>query len=138
MYAPKRVMLIDDDPLTSLMFTKINERVGFATEILTFHSAVDALDYLLTPEVPTPEVIFLDIRMPIVSGWQFLKQFKSLDAPDLRQTKVFMLTTSVSQSDMNRAKKFDSVADYIVKPLTAARLQAIQTQLVAAPLTTAH
>ena len=122
-------MLIDDDPITSLLLERVNAIVDLTTEVASFHSAVDALDCLRQCDRHTaPEVIFLDICMPIVSGWQFLQQFKELENHHLASTRVYMLTTSTAQSDMNRAKKFDSVVDYIVKPLTIACLQRMQDE----------
>ena len=123
-------MLIDDDPITSLLLERVNALAGFSDEVTTFYSAVDALDCLRQcDETSAPEIIFLDICMPIVSGWQFLKKFKALENKHLANTSVYMLTTSSAQSDMNRAKKFDSVVDYVVKPLTVDRLQRIQNTL---------
>ena len=126
-----KVMIIDDDPVTSLLFNKINASVNFAKEAISFYSAVDGLDYLLSPEnqkQKAPEVIFLDICMPIVNGWQFLDRVNALENPSLQHTVIFMLTASSDQSDINRAKKFASVEDYIVKPLTIERLKIIQTK----------
>ena len=123
-----KIMLIDDDPITSLLLEKVNASVHFAKEVLTFYSAVDGLDYLLAlngkKQMP-PEVIFLDISMPIVSGWQFLERYKALGITE-QQTAIYMLTASADQSDINRARKFTHVEDYLMKPLTAGHLQAIQ------------
>ena len=127
-----KVMIIDDDPISGIILDKVNTHVNFAKEVISMYSAVDALDYLLSLEdwrKTAPEVIFLDICMPIVNGWQFLEQFKTLETPGLQNTKIFMLATSSDQSDINRAKKFGSVEDYIVKPLTADRLGAIQAKI---------
>ena len=124
-------MVIDDDPITSIMLEKINASVNFAKEVLSFYSAVDGLDYLLSLNdkvKAAPQVIFLDISMPIVSGWQFLERYSALDFP-LEKTAIYMLTASADQSDINRAKKFAHVHDYLVKPLTVSRLQAIQATL---------
>ena len=112
------IMVIDDDPMTAIIFEKINGVLHFAQEVLSFYSAVDGLDYLLTlkdSRQHAPDAIFLDITMPIVSGWQFLEQYEARSFPE---TTVYMLTASDDQSDINRAKKFANVKDYLVKPLT--------------------
>lgn len=132
MHVLDKILIIDDDPISGIILEKVNAHVHFATEVISLYSAVDALDYLLSLKdrrETAPEVIFLDICMPIVNGWQFLEQFKTLEAPGLQNTIIFMLATSSDQSDINRAKKFASVEDYIVKPLTADRLSAIQATL---------
>ena len=126
-----KAMIIDDDPITSILLEKINADVNFAREVISFYSAVDGLDYLLTTKdekQPVPEIIFLDINMPIVSGWQFLERYNELAIPE-GQTAIYMLTASADQSDINRAKKFANVEDYLVKPLTIARLKAIHANM---------
>ena len=127
-----KVMIIDDDPVSGIILEKVNAHLKLAKEIIGMYSAVDGLDYLLGLEERqqvAPDIIFLDIRMPIVNGWQFLEQYKTLQVPGLQNTTVFMLAASSDQSDINRAKKFASVEDYIVKPLTANRLRKIQASL---------
>ena len=126
-----KVMIIDDDPITSILLEKVNADVNFANKVLSFYSAVDGLDYLLSlneSRQTAPEVIFLDINMPIVSGWQFLERYRTLEISK-GPTAIYMLTASADQSDINRAKRFTHVNDYLVKPLTVGRLQTIQAAL---------
>ena len=124
----QKVLIIDDDPLTITLFQKVSAAARFAQEVVTCLSAVDGLDYLSGLEEKNeaaPEIIFLDICMPIVNGWQFLAYLKTLPISFLSHTKLYMLTASTDQSDIIRAKKFDIVEDYLVKPITAQRLQAL-------------
>ena len=126
----EQIMLVDDDPITSVVLHKINHTLPFAKELVSFYSAVDGLDYLTSLHETNqrqPEVIFLDITMPIVSGWQFLERYAALPASE---SKIFMLTASRSQSDIIRAKKCGDVEDYLVKPLTLNYLHAIQDRLL--------
>lgn len=125
----QKVLLVDDDPFTVMLFKKVNAIAGFSQEVIACLSAVDGLDYLSGLEEKgeaAPEAIFLDICMPIVNGWQFLEHLKNLPPTVLSQTKLYMLAASTDQSDIVRAKKFAIVEDYIVKPITVERLQAIQ------------
>ncbi|MGB3778414.1 MAG: response regulator, partial [Tunicatimonas sp.] len=113
-----------------LLAERANHRVQLAEQVLCFYSAVDGLDYLsglADQQQEAPEVIFLDICMPIVNGWQFLAQFNNFGWSD---TAVYMLASSTDQEHINRAKKVASVADYIVKPLTVERLLTIKNDLV--------
>ena len=122
-------IIIDDDPMTAIIFEKINGVLHFTREILGFYSAVDGLDYLLNLKdnrQDAPDAIFLDITMPIVSGWQFLEQYEALSFPE---TTVYMLTASDDQSDINRAKKFANVKDYLVKPLTLGLVKTVLEDL---------
>lgn len=124
------IIVIDDDPIAGLLVERANHKVQLAERVLCFYSAVDGLDYLTSlanQQEEAPEIIFLDICMPIVSGWQFLEQFSTFAWSD---TVIYMLASSTDQEHINRAKKVASVKDYIVKPLTTERLRTIQDQLV--------
>lgn len=127
----KQVMVIDDDSINNIIFKKIADLCEFAEEVITFISAVDALDYLknvsekgLTP----PNIIFLDIRMPIVNGWEFLDEFEEINPELFSNTAIYMLTSSSEQSDINRSKNYQQISDYIVKPLVTEKLREIQSR----------
>lgn len=124
------IVVIDDDPIAGLLVERANHKVQLAERVLCFYSAVDGLDYLTSladrPE-EAPEIIFLDICLPIVNGWQFLERFEPLGWSG---TAIYMLATSSSQEQINRAKKVAHVKDYIVKPLTTERLKTIKNCLV--------
>jgi CheY-like chemotaxis protein len=95
-----------------------------------FYSAVDGLDYLSSladRHQEAPEIILLDICMPIVNGWQFLAQFEAMG---WSETTIYMLASSTDQEQINRAKKVANVKDYIVKPLTVERLRMIKNHRI--------
>ncbi len=124
------ILVIDDDPIASLIMERANHMVQLAEQVHCFYSAVDGLNYLNDLKARRqkfPEIIFLDICMPIVSGWQFLEQLEALGGTD---TSVYMLALSADQEHMNRAMNVASVKDYIVKPITVERLKAIKSQRV--------
>lgn len=129
----KQVMVIDDDPINNIIFQKLSEFTDFAEEIITFLSAVDSLDYLQKLEeeqTPPPNIIFLDIRMPIVNGWEFLERLSQLNQNHyFDDTAIYMLTSSSEQSDINKAKNYRLVTDYIVKPLLTENLEAIKEKM---------
>ena len=124
------IVVIDDDPIVGLIVERANLKVQLAEQVQCFYSAVDGLDYLTSladRQKEAPELIFLDICMPIVSGWQFLEQFETMGCSE---TTIYMLASSTDQEQINRAKKVASVEDYIVKPLTTERLMRIKNCLV--------
>lgn len=125
----KKVLVIDDDQINNIIFEKLSMITDFAEEVITCISAVDGLDYLQNiqknNEEP-PKLIFLDIRMPIVSGWEFLERFEPFKEPYFKDTFIYMLTSSSDQSDVNKAKNFSIVNDYIVKPLSVEALVEIK------------
>ena len=130
----KQVLVIDDDPINNIIFQKLSEFIDFAEEIIPFISAVDSLDYLqkLEAEQSTPpNIIFLDIRMPIVNGWEFLERLSQLNKNHyFDSTAIYMLTSSSEQSDINKSKNYSLVTDYIVKPLSTEKLEEIRERIL--------
>ncbi len=124
------VLLIDDDEINNMICTKIISKNDFATNVVACSSARQGLKYLndaLTePAKALPTVIFLDINMPVMNGWDFLDQYKQM--PNLADKRIvlIMLSSSSSANDLNRAQTYPQVSDYITKPLTAAHLQHIR------------
>jgi CheY-like chemotaxis protein len=124
------VLLIDDDEINNMICTKIISKNDFAGNIVACSSARQGLKYLeetLTDsgkEVPT--VIFLDINMPVMNGWDFLDQYKQMTPLQDKNIILIMLSSSSSSSDVTRAQSYPQVSDYITKPLTAAHLQQIK------------
>ena len=111
-----RVFLVDDNEMDNLFHEVILRRVGFAGEILIFELAQQALDYLQADETRTPLLIFLDINMPRMDGFQFAVKVEAL----LRQipsATVVMLSSSSAELDKNKAAQIKAISGYIVKPL---------------------
>lgn len=109
-------LLIDDNPLDNYINTKIISRSNFATEILAIESPEEALELLRAGKF-RPEIIFLDIRMPVMDGFDFLDEYEKLDI-DKDHIEIVMLTSSINPGDMERAKHYKHVRKYITKTLT--------------------
>ena len=129
MTAPyKLVMLIDEDEIDNIINQKIIESNKFAETIQVYQTGTDALDYLSKNEKSPeclPDLIFLDINMPIMDGFQFLEEFEKLSAPILDKCKIIMLSSSISPRDIDRAASNKYVRKYLNKPLNARYLNAI-------------
>jgi CheY-like chemotaxis protein len=126
------VLVVDDDPIHNTVFKKLAEWNSFSEKVVSFISAVDCLDYLKVcqeEELPPPTMIFLDIKMPIVNGWEFLERLEKMnDHHYFSQIAIYMLTSSSEQSDINKAKKYNMVTDYFVKPITMEILNEIRSR----------
>jgi CheY-like chemotaxis protein len=121
-----RVLLIDDNPMDNFVNKKLLESTSFATEVVTHQFPKEALSYLTSLDIEAlPELIFLDIMMPEMDGFQFLDEFEKLQVSIQQKCKVIMLSTSDSFKDLNRANKSKFVKKFLNKPLTENILQAI-------------
>lgn len=115
------VMLIDDHHPTNVLHNLIIENCSCTNKIVTFDNGQDALEYLYQPfgiTHPKPNIIFLDINMPGMSGWDFVDAYKQLPKYVKLDTLLFMLSTSSHPEDIKRAEMETVIKDYIYKPLT--------------------
>jgi CheY-like chemotaxis protein len=123
-------MLIDDNEIDNLINQKMIEASGITELIYTHTGARSAIEFLKNIEKldsqldkVLPEIIFLDIDMPLMDGFQFLDEFGSLTEKTREKCSIIMLTSSISPADVNRSKKYDYVQKYINKPLTLENLE---------------
>lgn len=121
-------MLIDEDEIDNIINQKIIESNNFSEKVMVFQTGTEALDFLRTNAriaENLPDLIFLDINMPIMDGFQFLEEFEKLDTPILDKSKIIMLSSSISPRDIDRAASNRFVKKYLNKPLNSRYLQAI-------------
>ncbi|HVD97936.1 MAG TPA: response regulator [Cytophagaceae bacterium] len=127
------VMLIDDNEIDNLINQKMIEAADICDNIFVHSGAKGAIEFLKNIEklakgpldLYLPEVIFLDIDMPLMDGFQFLDEFEKLSDVVKNNCKVVMLTSSLNPQDMNKAKKNKYVLKYLNKPLTQDNLKKI-------------
>jgi CheY-like chemotaxis protein len=120
------VMLIDDNSLDNFINKKLIETHGFSEKVIAYQEAGEALEFLRNcSHTEWPEIIFLDINMPVMDGFQFLEFFEKLPEDLRRSIRIIMLSTSESFKDLNRANKNPFVRKFLNKPLTIQVLQAI-------------
>lgn len=126
----KITYLIDDDKLSIRLMSMLISKNKFCEEIVSFCNAELALETLKincnTPQT-LPDVILLDLNMPILDGWQFLDEFIHL--PLKKEISIFIVTSSIDPSDIEMAKNYKMVKSYIMKPITAQKLEEA-TQLI--------
>ncbi|GGF28261.1 response regulator [Echinicola rosea] len=117
----KCVLLVDDDEPTNFINEIILKRTGFVEKIVPVQSGMAALEYINKAdgnEIPRPELIFLDINMPGISGWDFLEEYKKLPKHQKAKNVIVMLTTSLNPDDDEKAKTYQEISEYHSKPLT--------------------
>ena len=124
----KCIMLIDDNSDDNFYHEREIKKTNLATNVITKGDGMVALEYLKSMKDNKdmqPDLIFLDINMPEMNGWDFLLEYNQLDKELQRRATIIMLTTSDNSYDQARAKGWSFVSDYIVKPLTREKLKDI-------------
>lgn len=119
------VLLIDDSIPINYFHKIIVEKSGIALSCIAVNNGQEALDYLQVKQDAQerlPELIFVDINMPVMDGWGFLETFRAKHQSILKEVFTVMLTTSINPDDREKAKKLE-VPNYLQKPLTVQVLE---------------
>jgi len=121
-------MLVDDNQDDNFFHEREIKKINMAIYVIAKKTGLEALDYLKSKKVKPnmqPDLIFLDINMPGMNGWEFLKEYNQLDNKLQSEVIVIMLTTSDNPDDEAKAKTLDYVSDYITKPLIKEKMEVI-------------
>ncbi len=124
----KNVLLVDDNFIDNMINQKILNNCDFGETIIVKQSCEAAISYLLelvSKNEELPEVIFLDIRMPIKTGFDFLVEFQEIQSPKKQDVKIVMLSSSLDPNDHKKVIEFNNVTDFLGKPLTSELLKDI-------------
>lgn len=111
--------IVDDDPVFVFATKKVMEMADFCNAFMVFHNGKQALDNLtaiIKSEGNLPDIILLDLNMPVMDGWQFLDEFIKVPSP--KEITIFIVSSSIDPEDVNKAKSYDAVNNYVVKPIT--------------------
>jgi response regulator RpfG family c-di-GMP phosphodiesterase len=119
------VMLVDDDEDDNFFHEMELANSKLVNHILIKDSGKKALGYLKSGDEPHTDLIFLDINMPIMNGWEFLAEYDKLTKDLKSKAVVIMLSTSENPTDIEKSKGWACVSDYLTKPLTVKILEDI-------------
>ncbi|MDF3819943.1 response regulator [Leptospira sp. 96542] len=120
------VLLIEDDVITAFLIKTLMEKFDFCKNIQIYDNGEEALNQISNLQ-NLPEVIFLDLNMPVMNGWEFLNHLQKQQT--LLNIPIYILTSSIDPLDKERAKKFPNVKGYLVKPLSLRDLEKINSSL---------
>ncbi|WP_026935317.1 response regulator [Christiangramia echinicola] len=121
--------IIDDDPIFVFGTKKIMKLANFCNSFLVFHNGEEALNHL-KPIIESnndslPDVILLDLNMPVMDGWEFLDEF--IKIPCEKEITIYIVTSSIDPIDMDRAKDYDNISNYLIKPISSQKLQELMS-----------
>ena len=122
------IAVIDDDDVYKYTVKKTIEKESRIKKVFFFSDGKDAIDFFTenaSDAVNLPDIIFLDLNMPIMDGWQFLDEYILMIPSFGKKIIVYIVSTSMNPHDLIRAKAISEVTDYIVKPITTERFAAI-------------
>jgi CheY-like chemotaxis protein len=126
------ICVIDDDEIYQFIIKKEIESTKLFDKIITFSNGEDAINFfqnLSENSKELPDVILLDINMPVLDGWQFLDEYALLKPRLTKKIIIYLVTSSVDERDMEHTKKINEISDYIVKPVTRQKLITMFSQI---------
>jgi CheY-like chemotaxis protein len=130
----KKLLCVDDDKITLTLIKLVVNKAAFAEEIITRMNGKEALDYYgsLSENPSTaacPELIFLDLNMPVMSGWDFLEEFTRNFYQQFKQTKIVIVSSSTDPDEKARAKNYPMIIDFLSKPISIHALNRIALEM---------
>jgi len=127
-----KILCVDDDPITLMLCKKVIAKANFSSVIESAKDGIEALKFFDSNDDSTritdgyPQIIFLDLNMPIMDGWEFLEEFSNKFKEMYPLTKIIVLSSSVDPKDINKSKNYSMVLDFLPKPITVEMLNSIK------------
>ncbi|MES2140916.1 MAG: response regulator [Bacteroidota bacterium] len=122
----KTICIIDDEEINQFILTTIIKNLNSEIKILSFNNGENALNgiaQLIDSKSDMPDIILLDINMPVMGGWQFMDEYVKLHID--KKTAIYIITSSSSPDDKKKAKNYSDIADYLTRPVATSSLKEI-------------
>ncbi|HBI01128.1 MAG TPA: response regulator [Flavobacterium sp.] len=124
----KSVLIIDNDPIYRTISHKIIEKLDLAETIYVEkngYTAIQFLTNLIENKSSVPQIILLDIEMPVMNGWEFMDEYCKFENILLQEIDIFIVSSSISQVDKDKANTYSEIKGFISKPLTIDTLKSL-------------
>lgn len=128
MEAHSRTYIIDDDAIAVFGLKRTLKSMGFTPDLSVFENGLDALEKfekLVDNDSELPSLIFIDLNMPVMDGWDFMAEFTKMMASKKYMPAIFIMTSSMDSMDVEKAKTFGLEANYLIKPISKEVLEGI-------------
>ena len=130
-----QILCVDDDPITLMLCKKVIIKASFSNEIITSQNGEEALHYFNTLKHTEhqlkkhPQLIFLDLNMPVMGGWEFLDHFNSEAFSEFKDIKIIVLSSTIDPEDLEKSKTYPMVIDFLSKPITLTMLEYLKNKI---------
>ena len=125
--------MIDDDNIYQYTAKVLLESTGMTGQIYAFYNGLDALNFLTDNNHSNiellPDIIFLDINMPVMNGWEFLEEYQKIYQTLTKSIVVYVVSSSVDTDDMLKSRSFSAVTDYLIKPVNRTKFMELIERL---------
>jgi response regulator RpfG family c-di-GMP phosphodiesterase len=128
MSANLKYIIVDDDPFNNKIYSMVIKKALGEVDIKTFTMPEEGLEFIENKYVKSPTILFLDINMPTLTGWEFLEQYEKFSEEVKMQINIYILSSSVDRRDMNKANANKYVKGFISKPLDFETIVSISEQ----------
>ncbi len=129
---PLHILIIDDDEINNFIAAKLIDKIPLKSKVNTCLNGQEGINYLksmLTNQDEFPDIIFLDINMPIMNGWDFLEEYDQIKNQINKPVFINMLSSSVYNDDISKADAYETVNKFISKPLTVDKIKNLYDSL---------
>ncbi|MRX48021.1 MULTISPECIES: response regulator [Pedobacter] len=126
------ILIIDDDEINNFIAAKLIDKIPPRARVSTCLNGQEGINYItsrLNNQKDLPDIIFLDINMPIMNGWEFLEEYAAVTHQISKKIVINMLSSSVYNDDISKSKTYPTVNRFISKPLTIEKIQDLYQSL---------
>lgn len=114
----KVICLVDDEAVFHWIVGEYLRKMGIEQDLLSFYNGEEIFEYLSEGKESLPDILLLDLNMPVCNGWKFLEKYEELKETNGSNMKIYIVSSSIDPKDKQRAESFSSIKDFISKPIT--------------------